>query len=113
MEYMENTFKVCKETKCDIILRKAKEPKGGRPTTRASIWRKRDQTQTKRSSNGVKLYGHDPHIPRGPPDKTSAKTVSPGVDRPLRLSVPLQAHLGPNLDQVLLTVSPTSMACVF
>ena len=30
MEYMENTFKVCKETKSDIILRKAKEPKRGK-----------------------------------------------------------------------------------
>jgi hypothetical protein len=28
MEYMENTFKVRKETKRDIILHKAKEPKG-------------------------------------------------------------------------------------
>jgi hypothetical protein len=28
MEYMENTFKMCKETKCDTILCKAKEPKG-------------------------------------------------------------------------------------
>jgi hypothetical protein len=34
MEYMKNTFKMCKETKCDTILCKAKEPKGGRPTTR-------------------------------------------------------------------------------
>ena len=34
MEYMENTFKMLKETKCDTILRKAKEPNGGRPTTR-------------------------------------------------------------------------------
>ena len=29
MEYMENTFKVSKETKHKTILRKAKEPKGG------------------------------------------------------------------------------------
>ena len=29
MEYMENTFKMLKETKCDTILRKAKEPEGG------------------------------------------------------------------------------------
>jgi hypothetical protein len=28
MEYMENTFKVRKETKRDIIFCKAKEPKG-------------------------------------------------------------------------------------
>ena len=28
MEYMENTFKMHKETKCDTILHKAKEPKG-------------------------------------------------------------------------------------
>jgi hypothetical protein len=28
MEYMQNTFKVCKETKRDTILRKSKEPKG-------------------------------------------------------------------------------------
>ena len=89
MEYMKNTFKMRKETKCDTILRKAKEPKGGRPTTRPSIWKKMDQTQTKRSSNGVKLYGHDPHIPRGPPYKTWAKMVSPGVDRPLGSPVPL------------------------
>jgi hypothetical protein len=34
MEYMENTFKMHKETKCDTIFCKAKEPKGGRPTTR-------------------------------------------------------------------------------
>ena len=34
MEYMENTFKIRKETKRDTILRKAKDPKGGRPTTR-------------------------------------------------------------------------------
>ena len=51
MEYMENTFKVRKETKCDIILRKAKEPKGGKAYYQAklgpSIWRKRAQTQTK------------------------------------------------------------------
>ena len=34
MEHMENTFKMRKETKSDTILRKAKEPEGGRPTTR-------------------------------------------------------------------------------
>ena len=34
MEYMENTFKIRKETKRDTILCKAKEPKQGRPTTR-------------------------------------------------------------------------------
>ena len=34
MEYMENTFKMHKETKRDTILCKAKEPKQGRPTTR-------------------------------------------------------------------------------
>ena len=28
MDYMENTFKVCKDTKRDTILCKAKEPKG-------------------------------------------------------------------------------------
>ena len=28
MEYMEKTFKMRKETKCDTILPKAKEPKG-------------------------------------------------------------------------------------
>jgi hypothetical protein len=27
MEYIENTFKICKETKRDTIFRKAKEPK--------------------------------------------------------------------------------------
>ena len=28
MEYMENTFKILKETKHDTLLRKAEEPKG-------------------------------------------------------------------------------------
>ena len=36
MEYMENTFKMRKETNRDTILHKAKEPKGGRPTTRTN-----------------------------------------------------------------------------
>ena len=39
--------------------------------------------------------------------------VSPGVDQLLGSPTPLQARLGPNLDQVLLTASPTSVACVF
>jgi hypothetical protein len=34
MEYMENKFKMHKEAKRDTILHKAKEPNGGRPTTR-------------------------------------------------------------------------------
>jgi hypothetical protein len=34
MECMENTFKMCKETKRDTILLKAKEPEGRRLTTR-------------------------------------------------------------------------------
>ena len=114
MEYMENTFKVCKETKCDIILRKAKEPKGGKAYYQAklgpSIWRKKAHTQTKRSPNGMTLYRHGPHIPRGPPDKTWDKMVSPGVDQPLGSPTPLWAHLGPNLDQVLLTASLRSVA---
>ena len=84
MEYIENTFKMHKETKCDTILRKAKEPKRGKAYYQAksgpSIWRKMAQTQTKRSPNGVKLYGHGPCIPRGPPDKTWAKMMSLGGD---------------------------------
>ena len=82
MEYMENTFKMRKETKCDTILRKAAQE--GKAYYQAesgpNIWRKRGQTQTKRSPNGVKLYRHGPHIPKGPSDKTWARTVSPGVD---------------------------------
>ena len=33
MEYIENTFKMRKETKHNTVLRKAKEPKGRKPTT--------------------------------------------------------------------------------
>ena len=117
MEYMENTFKVCKETKSDIILRKAKEPKRGKAYQQAksgpNIWRKRAQTQNKQSPNGVKLYRHGPHIPRGPPDKIWARTVSLRVDRPPWSTDPLQACLRPNLDKVLPTASPMSVACVF
>jgi hypothetical protein len=34
MEYIKNKFKMHKEKKRDTILHKAKEPNGGRPTTR-------------------------------------------------------------------------------
>jgi hypothetical protein len=48
MEYMENTFKMRKETKRDTILHKEKEPKGEKVHYQAksgpSIWRKRAQT---------------------------------------------------------------------
>ena len=44
MEYMENTFKMRKETKHNTVLHKAKEPKGRKPTTEPNqgpvMWRK-------------------------------------------------------------------------
>jgi hypothetical protein len=51
MEYIENTFKMRKETKHNTVLRKAKEPKGRKPTIEPNqgpiMWRKRAQTQSK------------------------------------------------------------------
>ena len=78
-----------------------------------SIWRKRTQTQTKRCPNGVKLYKHGPHIPIGPPDKTWARTASPGGDYPMGAPNPLQAPFTPNFGRLVPTASPTSVAWVF
>ena len=51
MEYMENTFKMLKETKCDTILCKAKEPNGGRPNTRPN----HDQTYGEKGPNANQM----------------------------------------------------------
>ena len=46
MESMENTFKMHKETKYNTILRKAKDPKGRRPTYQQNQGLKERRTRT-------------------------------------------------------------------
>ena len=71
MEYMENTFKMRKETKRNTVLRKTqraqKEKAHYQAKSRQSHVEKRAQTQIKRSPIGVKLHGHGLYTPRGPP----------------------------------------------
>jgi hypothetical protein len=46
MEYIENTFKMRKETKQNTVLCKAKEPKGIRPTYQQNQALKERRTRT-------------------------------------------------------------------
>ena len=73
MEYMENAFKMRKEAKRNTALRKAKRAQKEKPTTKPNkglvMWRKRAQTQIKRSPIGIKLHRRGPYIPKGPPGK--------------------------------------------
>ena len=55
MEYIENTFKMHKETKRDTILRKAKEPKGGRPTTRPNQGQAYGEKGPKNKPNNLQM----------------------------------------------------------
>jgi hypothetical protein len=83
MEYIENTFKMCKETKCDTILqsKRAKEEKAHyQAKLGPKHVEKKGPKQTKRSPNGMKLYRHVPYMPNGPPGKDGGETVHPRCD---------------------------------
>ena len=86
MEYMENAFKMRKEAKRNTALRKAKRAQKEKPTTKPNkglvMWRKRAQTQIKRSPIGVKLHRHGLCNPRGPLGKGSGERASSGVTDP-------------------------------
>ena len=55
MEYMENTFNACKQTKRDTILCKTKEPKGGRPSSRPNQGQAYGEKGPKPKTNNLQM----------------------------------------------------------
>ena len=104
-----------KETMHNTILRIAKEPKGRKATTKPNqgpvMWRKRAQTQMKRSPNGVKLHRDGPYIPRGPPGKDGGKMGHPRCGYTLGVAAPPLVPLASSFHMALPGDLPKAVAC--
>ena len=117
MEYMENTFKMHKETKRNTVIRKAKRAQKEKIHYQAksgpSRVEKKNQTQIKRSPIGIKLHRGGPDIPRSPPCEGGGDQSHSRGGQPIGLADPHLVLFGPNFGRLVLTASPTSVAWVF